>query len=144
MVHGPDHVKWYFQCSHQCIGRPMLVKAWSMSNLVVWTNKQERYNNEDNHISWFKVPTGHKCVHVHDRQLTDLSWCYVTLHATLKHKLTFDCDIQENKIWAMGSCSSNGGSKIWVLNLSWVHTNEWWGAFSVSTISWSEAKPTSR
>lgn len=39
-MHGIEHMKWYFKCSHQCIGWPMLVKAWFVSNPIVWTNKQ--------------------------------------------------------------------------------------------------------
>ena len=66
MVHGFDHVKWYFQCNQWCIDRPMLVKTWSGRNLVVRTSKQERYNNEDNQTSCWILPKGHKWVQVHD------------------------------------------------------------------------------
>ena len=97
MVHGLDHMKWYLQCGHRRIGRPMWVKVWFVSNLVVWTSIQEIYNTEDNHTLFFKVPTGHKRVHVHDRQSMDLSWCCVTLSATLKHKHTLDYDMQANE-----------------------------------------------
>ena len=97
MVHGHDHVKWYFQCSHRCIGRPMWVEDWSASNPIVRANIQERYNSEDNHTLCFKVPKGHKWVHVHDGKSVDLSWCFVTLRANLKRNHTLDCDMQENE-----------------------------------------------
>lgn len=96
-MHAPDHVKWYFQCIHRCIGRPILVKAWSTSNPVVRTSNQERYNNEDNHTPCFKVPTRHKWVHVHDGNSVDLSWRYVTLCATLMHRHTLYWDMQANE-----------------------------------------------
>lgn len=109
-THGPDHVKWYFQCNHWCIGWPMLVKTWSASNWVVWTNKQERHNNEYKHTSCFKMSTGHKWVKVHDMWFVDLSWCYVTLTIISIHNiLTKNCynngRLHMNCLWIFGSTS---------------------------------------
>jgi len=148
-VHGPNHMEWYFQCSHWCIGWPMLLKAWSTSNPVVWASKKERYNNEDKHTPCFKVPTEHKWVQVHEEKSVDLSWCCVTLRATLKHNQTLDYDMQANErskdnlcrvhvlakydsynAWEIGSCSSSGGSMIcvrWIFNAyRWVVTSLGW------------------
>ena len=60
-VHGLDRVKWYFQCSHRCIGRPMLAKAWLANNIAMQTRKHERYNNEDKHTPSLNVSTEHEC-----------------------------------------------------------------------------------
>ena len=132
-VHGSAHVKWYFQCSHRCIGRPMLAKAWFTNSTAVRTSKQERYNDEDRHTPSLNASTEHKWVQAHGMQSMDLPWCCVTLHAYVKHMHILDYDFQANEInkynlccarvlvmqdssnaWAMGSCSSSGGSMICV------------------------------
>jgi len=45
-VRGLMTVKWYFQCSHRRIGRPMLAKAWLVNITVMQTNKRGRHNDE--------------------------------------------------------------------------------------------------
>ena len=94
MVHGSAHMKWYFQCSHRCIGWPMLVKAWFTNKTTVQTRKQERYNNEDKHTLSLNVSIEHEWVQVHDMKSMDLSWCCATLHATVKHTHTLDYDVE--------------------------------------------------
>lgn len=96
MVHVHDHVKWYFQCSHWCIGWPMLVKAWSASNPVVWTNKCKRFNNENRETPSLQACTKQKWLKVHDMYFVDLPCCCATLLADVECKHSLDCDMQEN------------------------------------------------
>ena len=44
-VHRPDHMKWYFQCSHRCIGQPMLAH-WSTHVGEGMVHEPDKYANE--------------------------------------------------------------------------------------------------
>jgi len=94
-VHVSDHGKWYFQCSHRHIGWPMLVKAWFEKNIVRWTNKHERYNNEDKHTPSLNASTEKKKVKAHGMHSVDLQWCCATLRAYVKHMHPLDYDIKQ-------------------------------------------------
>jgi len=74
----------------------MLVKAWFPNNIAVWTNKHERYNNEEKHTFGSSVSTKKKWVKVHDIHYVDFSWCFATLHVDVKSAHSLDCDMQEN------------------------------------------------
>lgn len=122
-MHESSHMKWYFQCSHLCIGWPMLVKAWFANNTTVWTSRCERYNNEDRCTPSLNASIEQKLVEVHDLQSMDIPWCCVQLHVDVEHTDTLDYDMQEHV------------RKVDHLHCSWVHIDEWWGALAVSTIS---------
>ena len=137
MVHGSDHVKWYFQCSHRRIGWPTLVKAWFAKRIVKRTSKHEGYNNEYQHTLSLNASTENKRVKSQDKHSVDLTWCWDTLHVNDKHKHSLYSDRQENmrkrdklfiasilvvydssNAWVMGSCDSGGGCGISKLDWS--------------------------
>ncbi len=93
-VHGSNRVRWYFQCSHQWISWPMLVKAWFANNIVLQTIKHKRYNNEDKHTLILNSSTKKKKDKVHDMHYVDLSWCCATLCADVKHMHSLNYHMQ--------------------------------------------------
>jgi len=75
----------------------MLVNALFANNVVKWTSKHERDNNEDKHTPSLNASIEKEKVKAHDIHSVDIPWHCDTLHANVKHMHSLDYDMQENK-----------------------------------------------